>query len=139
MLHKTAYDFDLSFGLTGGEDSQLFYRLFLAGYKLIFCEEAFVSEFVEQNRLNQSYLLQRSFRIGQTYTRYRYLNGKSNYKTKLFAHTLKSLGKIFIFTFLTFITIPFGKKVYMKHYIRCVDSIGKITFLIGYKNIELYS
>jgi succinoglycan biosynthesis protein ExoM len=64
-----AQPFNESFGLTGGSDTELFHKLYQKGYKLIWCNEAYVSEKVLDNRLNLKWLLMRSYRGGQGYIR----------------------------------------------------------------------
>lgn len=61
--------FDHDFGLTGGGDTEFFYRLHLAGKKLIWCDEAMVKEDVPDNRLTLQWVFKRSFRGGQGYYR----------------------------------------------------------------------
>jgi succinoglycan biosynthesis protein ExoM len=61
--------FDPSFGLTGGEDTDWFYRLHLAGKRLVWCNEAAASEPVPQARLQLDWARRRAFRGGQTYYR----------------------------------------------------------------------
>ena len=68
-LGTPSQEFDPSFALTGGSDTEYFYRLFLAGKKLIFCDEAIVYEKVPQNRITEKWILRRSFRKGQCYSR----------------------------------------------------------------------
>lgn len=61
--------FDPSFGRTGGEDTDWFYRLHLAGKKMIWCAEAKASELVPASRMQLSWVRRRAFRGGQTYYR----------------------------------------------------------------------
>lgn len=61
--------FDASFGLTGGEDTEFFYRLHLVGKRLIWCDEAIVQESVPQERLSRKWVWQRGYRGGQSYAR----------------------------------------------------------------------
>lgn len=68
-LGTPSQEFDPSFALTGGSDTEYFYRLFLAGKKLIFCDEAIVYEKVPQNRITEKWILRRSLRKGQCYSR----------------------------------------------------------------------
>jgi succinoglycan biosynthesis protein ExoM len=56
--------FDPEFGRTGGEDSLLFRQLELAGAKMVWCDEAPVTEVVPADRANARWLLKRSFRTG---------------------------------------------------------------------------
>lgn len=59
--------FDTSFGRTGAEDTVLFNQLLAQGARFIWCDEASVSEEVPQERATLSWLLKRSYRLGQTY------------------------------------------------------------------------
>jgi succinoglycan biosynthesis protein ExoM len=61
--------FDTSFGLTGGGDTEYFYRLHLLGRKMIWCDEAVVDEKTPSERLTRSWLYRRAFRNGQGFAR----------------------------------------------------------------------
>lgn len=61
--------FDAAFGRTGGEDSVLFRDLLARGARFVWCDEAPVHEVVPVERANMRWLLERSFRIGQTWIR----------------------------------------------------------------------
>ena len=72
--------FDPTFGLTGGEDTDWFYRLHLAGRSMVWCAEALATEAVPDTRLRLSWLRRRAFRGGQTYYRVfvrRYTRGRA--------------------------------------------------------------
>jgi succinoglycan biosynthesis protein ExoM len=61
--------FNPYFGLTGGSDSEYFDRLRRQGKRMVWCDEAIVTEKVHRNRLNATWLRMRAFRGGQTYAR----------------------------------------------------------------------
>ena len=61
--------FDPAFGLTGGEDTDWFYRLHLQGKRLIWCAEAVATEPLAPIRLEPGWARRRAFRSGQTYYR----------------------------------------------------------------------
>lgn len=54
-------------GLTGGEDTDFFQRLALAGAAIVWCREAGVEETVAADRLRIGWIAPRSFRAGSTY------------------------------------------------------------------------
>lgn len=62
-------EFDPAFGLTGGGDTDYFYRLHLAGKHLIWCDEAVVQESVPLSRLTHKWVWQRGYRSGQAFAR----------------------------------------------------------------------
>lgn len=61
--------FDPAFGLTGGEDTEFSHRLYLAGRRLVWCDEAVVREKVGAHRATLAWIRQRSYRSGQTFFR----------------------------------------------------------------------
>lgn len=61
--------FDESFGRTGGEDSVFFQQLIRRGLKLVWCAEGAVGEHVPPQRATVKWLVQRSYREGQTWVR----------------------------------------------------------------------
>ena len=69
VLDDDTMRFNPSFGLTGGEDTDYFYRQFLAGRSLIWCDEGLVTEPVPETRLTLRWVWQRGFRSGQIFNR----------------------------------------------------------------------
>lgn len=61
--------FDPDRGLTGGEDGELLSRLVARGAKIIWCDEAIVTEPVERSRLSLRWLLRRALSGGQDFAR----------------------------------------------------------------------
>lgn len=60
--------FDMRFNLTGGSDSHFSRRVIQGGGKVVWADEAIVTEYNPPNRVKTSWLLQRSFRIAYTTT-----------------------------------------------------------------------
>lgn len=58
-------------GLTGGEDTLFFTELALSGRRLVWCNEAVVSERMPAERVDLDYLFRCGFRFGQATTRTR--------------------------------------------------------------------
>ncbi|MDP3334166.1 MAG: glycosyltransferase family 2 protein [Methylococcaceae bacterium] len=68
LFNNTLY-FDPEYGLTGGEDTELFHRLYLHGAKLIWCNEALAYEVIPQERMTVNWLVKRALRGGQIYAK----------------------------------------------------------------------
>lgn len=68
-IHRFGLRFDLSLGRSGGEDDDFFYQLTDAGGVIGCAERARVFEMVPPARTSLRWLLQRSFRTGQTHGR----------------------------------------------------------------------
>jgi succinoglycan biosynthesis protein ExoM len=60
--------FDDRFQLTGGEDLHFFTRVRLAGFKIVWSQEAVVTETIYKDRANLGSLLRRAYRGGNSYT-----------------------------------------------------------------------
>ena len=72
LVRRRLFDersFDPSYGLTGGEDSELFGHMLRAGARFLWCDEARVAEFVPPERHCFGWLAQRAFRGGCVHTR----------------------------------------------------------------------
>ncbi len=71
LLRATCLDdaapFDPALGRCGGEDFDLFLRLFERGRRFVWCAEAVVHELVPADRATLSYMRRRNFRTGQVY------------------------------------------------------------------------
>ena len=61
--------FDESFGLTGGEDTQFTRRLTTTGGRIVWCDQAEVTDHVPADRLNPRWVLRRDFRSGTSWSR----------------------------------------------------------------------
>lgn len=75
LLRDRVAPFDAAYGLTGGEDGELLGRLTQQGARIVWCDEAVVTEPVEPARLTLRWLLLRGLRGGQDYARHR-LSGR---------------------------------------------------------------
>jgi succinoglycan biosynthesis protein ExoM len=61
--------FDPAFGLSGGEDTNLFFRMYQRGCSMVWCAEALAVESVPAARLSLAWIRRRGFRDGQNYAR----------------------------------------------------------------------
>jgi glycosyltransferase involved in cell wall biosynthesis len=67
MLRALPEPFDHRFALTGGEDTHLFMRLQQRGERIVWCDEAVVTETVPASRATAGWLVRRSWRGGVMY------------------------------------------------------------------------
>jgi len=58
--------FDERLALTGGSDTHFFLRVWRAGFKMVWADEALITEWVSGARLTPAYVLRRGFRTGNT-------------------------------------------------------------------------
>lgn len=127
--------FDLSYGLSGGEDADFFHRIHQKGIKLVYCDEAIVSEEVEKNRLSIDFLIHRKIRIGSSFSKYRYENQTVINKAFYIA---KSALILSVELLLTAISYPLGKVHFYKWLLRSADRYGKLKYFYQKKLQELY-
>ena len=136
-FREKGFKFDPYFGKSGGEDTDLFHRMYKAGAKLVYDAHALVEEVAETDRVNLEYILKMNTRIGQTH--YHYLWSKQHGLAWLGTGAFV-LAQIAGYGLLTLVNLPFGKGRYMRWYLRFVRNVVKLkTARAGGENtVELY-
>lgn len=69
QVRRLGLSFDERFGLSGGSDSLFTRQLHQRGGQMIWCDEAIVIDVVPADRLTREWVLQRAFRMGNTWSR----------------------------------------------------------------------
>lgn len=127
--------FDLAYGLSGGEDADFFHRLHKKGKKLVYCQEAIVSEEIEKHRLNLNFLINRKVRIGSSFSKYRYENKPLSIKVPyIVKNTVILVGELLA----TMVSYPFGKVRCYKWLLKSADRYGKLKYFYKNNLQELY-
>lgn len=127
--------FDLAYGTTGGEDTELFYRLSKRSVPMVSCREAVVSETVEEHRLNRDFLLKKAMRVGETYFRIFFADASPVVRGALLVRAVLqwlAAGSIAL------ILRPFGLGNSMEYQIKAAANLGKLRAATGYAAVELY-
>jgi len=131
------FAFDPFFGKSGGEDTDLFNRIYKAGGKLIYDAHALVEEIAETQRLNLDYIKKLNIRIGQTHYHYLWCrqHGLASVKTALFV-----IAQVAGYGLLALISYPFNKGRALRWYVRLVRNLEKLKMIItgGKGSVELY-
>jgi len=127
--------FDPSFGLTGGEDTDFFYRMHLAGHRLVWCDEAWAKEPVPVDRLSLEWLRRRGFRSGQNYARI-FISRYAPYRLPLWFATkfIQLLG--------AGLTLPlirlYSYSRYVALSVRMAAAFGQLSYCFSGKYYEEY-
>ena len=129
--------FDPAYGLTGGEDGDLLARLTQAGSRIVWCDEAIVSEPVEPARLSLHWLLRRALSGGQDFARHavagRYgkFSGltRCRFFLRAFLQALAAAG-------LVLVSWPAGRHVAAHWLTKLSANLGKLSILWGYQYRE---
>jgi len=136
-LHAQPGPFDISFGLIAGEDGDLLVRMVRGGAKVVWCDEAIVTEPVEASRLSLHWLLQRALGGGQEFAR-KTLTGF--YGPVSSTGRLAFFGRVFVQLLvsgvLTLLTLPLGRHRAAQWLIRGAANFGKLTTLWGWRYAE---
>jgi len=122
--------FDARFGLTGGEDTDFFYRLWQRGARLVWCQEALVSEHVSDERMTPRWLLRRNFRSGQ---RFADIVEHPMRGLRLWAWALRCSALCGAAALLALFTLPFNAGLALRHAGRAAAKAGQLSTLFGYR------
>ena len=124
--------FDPAYGLTGGEDNDLLARLVSRGARIVWCEEAIVTEPIERSRLSLSWLVLRGLSGGQDFARNtltgRY--GPIDWKGRLLL-LAKSLVQMLAAAALAVITLPTGRHHAARWLVKSAANLGKLSAFAG--------
>ncbi|MCC7258118.1 MAG: glycosyltransferase [Gammaproteobacteria bacterium] len=127
-IRKWSTPFDSAFGLTGGEDTEFFDRIYKAGGRLAWCDEAMVYEHVGMDRVNLGYLLRRAFRSGQSYARI--FNKDSAFPVRVARLVYRGI-LLLVALVLSSFGWMFGKELGAKALVKVCANFGQISASFG--------
>lgn len=129
--------FDPAFGRTGAEDTAMFRLLLARGARFVWCDEATVQEEVPLARANVTWLLRRSYRLGQTYvvSEIYQLRGSA---WLLRAGTLgaRAASQLLVAAALTLLLAPLSRIRSFRWLRICTAQLGKLSALVGHRYHE---
>lgn len=138
MLKKMTKLFDERLGLTGGEDVDFFARVYRAGYKIVWSDDALVREWTPRSRTNAKWILLRSFRLGYAASLHEMYSG-SGVSTKV-VRIAKGVGRILQGLVLVPLSIPLsffqGLHKLVKPLQYVCRGIGMLAGLVGVRYEE---
>ncbi len=126
--------FDVSFGLSTGEDQELLMRLIAKGAKIVWCDEAIVIEPIEAKRLSLRWLLQRALSGGQHFARLS-IQGRHG-KVGLISRALmilRWLGQLSMALILAALSWPAGRHRAVAWLIKASANVGKLSVFLGWR------
>jgi succinoglycan biosynthesis protein ExoM len=127
--------FDPAYGLSGCDDTDFFYRLHLAGRRLVWCDEAVVTEHVPESRVTLKWVRRRGFRSGQSFARVFVRRYPLRKKVVWFAmKVLQLLGGIFIAPFSRIVSYP----AYVRLTVRIMAALGQLSIVFSNYVYEEY-
>lgn len=120
--------FDPRFGLTGGEDSQLFHRLAGGGARFVWCDEAVVFESVPPGRTRLRYLAETAFAAGHIYARVQVAARGSRAVPSLL---VRGAGAVGVGSVMALASLPLGRHRAAPWARIAVTGAGKLLGLAG--------
>lgn len=127
--------YDEALGLSGGEDGDLYGRFVQAGGKLVWCEEAMLSEPVEPSRLSARWLLMRALRGGQDYARH-WRRGLYGPAGSLIVFLTRAVAQGLVAVALAALCLPLGRHRAFAWLIRASANFGKLSAFWGARHEE---
>jgi succinoglycan biosynthesis protein ExoM len=129
--------FDPAYGLACGEDGDLLIRLVRSGARIVWSEDAFVHEPVEQSRLSLRWLLQRALSGGQEFARKAvsgsYGDTGALQRARLF---MRALLQMCVAAVLALLSWPAGRHRAARWLIAASANFGKLTVIWGWRYKE---
>lgn len=129
--------FDEAFGHTGGEDTEMLCRFVQSGAKVVWCQDARVTEPVSPARLTLRWILLRAMGGGQVYValwRKGYYGEVHWYSPAALA--LRSALQMCIASLASAATLPLGRHHAARWLRTSAANFGKLTALIGWRYQE---
>lgn len=134
LLSALPGPFDLSFGNTGGEDTRLFRTLAGGGARFIWCDEAEVFEEVPADRATLKWLMQRSYRVGQTYLRSEWQAAQgAGGALGVVALLVRALVQLLVAGALGLLLLPFSRARAVRWARKAMAQLGKLSVLVGHR------
>jgi glycosyltransferase involved in cell wall biosynthesis len=119
--------FAVQFGVGGGEDTYLLFKLAQAKRRFVWCPAAVVVEFMEKERVRPSYIVKRYMRGSQHYASRRVLLSPHRTYMTLRVAAL-GLAQMLVHSALYLITLPFPAAVSFPHRVGIAKGLGKLTW-----------
>ncbi len=135
VIEGMVQPFDPAFGLTGGEDTDFFYRMHLDGKRLVWCDEAWAKEPVAADRLSPEWLRRRGFRSGQNYFRI-FVSRYAAHKKPLWfvVKTAQLAGAMVALPLVRLLSYP----RYIALTVKVAAASGQLSYCFSGKNYEEY-
>ncbi|ESS74091.1 succinoglycan biosynthesis protein ExoM [Methyloglobulus morosus KoM1] len=132
---KAIFRFDPEYGLTGGEDTDLFHRLYLNGAKLVWNDAALVYEVIPPERMTVNWLVKRALRGGQIYAKVYLREFSLTQKTIWF---FKRINYLCLSVLLLPVTFFMGKHRWVWVLLKITANFGQLNMVFTNKAYQEY-
>lgn len=122
--------FNPAYGLTGGEDTDFFHRLGQNGARMVWCEEAVLSEHVHTERLCLRWLVERAFSRGQLYAD---IVERPPGALQFAMWLGKRLTYLVVAALLTAVVLPFSRAMAAHYAVKVASNVGQVSTVFRYR------
>ncbi|TWD81276.1 GT2 family glycosyltransferase [Kribbella amoyensis] len=135
VYHAVTPAFHPAFRYTGSSDLHFFLRVHAAGYRIVWCEEALITEDVPASRTTLRWLFRRAFRSGSgdSISRVLIRPGAASY-LKALAYALARIASAFAYGLGGLVT--FRKTYLLKAVRRFFSGVGSLAGIVGINHDE---
>jgi GT2 family glycosyltransferase len=126
--------FDERLQFSGGSDTEFFTRVHEAGYRIIWVDDAIVSETVLSNRLNIGWVVRRNYRVGTGIAQ----RWEAREPGRLVLRTGRQAARAVGFGFATLVMLPFDRGRAVRFLAGCAQALGRIAGHLG-RTFDEYS
>lgn len=127
------FAFNPRFGLSGGEDTDFFHRLWRSGAVVVWCQEARLTEAVPEERMTVRWLLRRAIRTGQTYAE---ILNRPEGGLRFVGWIILKLVAVLITGGLAVAAFPISRSKAMHFAIKCTSNVGQLSWIASYRLLE---
>jgi len=130
LLKNKPGPFSPEYGLTGGEDTHLFYGLRKDGAKFVSSREAIVREIIPPDRTRVKWLIKKSYQTGNASTRRMIEFAESKFSKRIYLFS-KAIVYLIISTFMVIVCLPIiGLRI--KWLLKIFSNLGHTSAAIGF-------
>lgn len=125
--------FNMVFNLMGSSDSFFFKEAYQKGAKIVWVDEARVTEKLPNSRVSFNWIMQRAFRAGHTHYE---MKRQAGDPVKMLLEVLKKSFYIWFMTIIAVIVYPFSKSLSVKIFRLSVIAVGFFRRALGFNYLE---
>lgn len=133
-LRRQAQVFNPAYGLTGGEDGDMLMRLVGQGARLVWCDEAYVTEPVPESRMRTRWILKRALRGGQDFAIHFEAGRLGSRRPAIMRRVVfyaRALAQMTVAGVLALVSWPLGRHHAVHWLGRAYANYGKLSVLWG--------
>jgi succinoglycan biosynthesis protein ExoM len=132
LLKNMPGPFDSRYGLTGGEDTQLFRQLYRAGAKFVSSRESWAKEYIPPERTTVPWLLKRTLRSGNSFMRQKLESAGKRSLPVGFTVLVKTVTCLIAFGILAIVMLPRPHRC-LHCLLKGSSNVGQLLAIFGIK------